>query len=145
VTTRVIREPFDIDALAKLLAKRTLPVTVSIMAGAKRTDPQNRLQRKWCLEVEEQLGDRTAEEVRGYAKLRFGVPILRAENEVFCYEYDRIIRPLPYEHKLALMMVPFDFGVTRLMNTKQKTRYLDAFAAHFVTQGVVLTIPDSER
>lgn len=145
MTTRVIREAFDIDALAKLLAKRTLPVTVSIMAGAKRSDDQNRLQRKWCGEVAEQLGDQTAEDVRGYAKLHFGVPILRMEDEAFCAEYDRIIRPLPYEHKLALMKVPFDFGVTRVMTTKQKTRYLDAFAAHYVAQGVVLTIPESER
>ncbi len=141
MTTRVIRTPYDIDALATLLRARSLPVTVSIVAGAPRTNPQNQLQRKWCQEIAEQLGDRTAEEVRGDAKLRFGVPILRAENEVFCEKYDRLIKPRPYEEKLELMMEPMDFPVTRLMTTKQKARFLDAFAAAYAAQGVQLTMP----
>jgi len=141
MTSRVIRTPYDIDALATLLRARSLPVTVSIVAGAPRTTDQNRLQRMWCQEIAEQLSDRTAEEVRGDAKLRFGVPILRAENEVFCEKYDRLIKPRPYEEKLELMMEPMDFPVTRLMTTKQKTRFLDAFAAAYAAQGVQLTIP----
>jgi hypothetical protein len=144
VTTRAIRTPFDIDGLAALLQKRRLPVTITITDGLPRTKDQNKLQRLWCNEAAEQLGDQTGEDVRGYAKLHFGVPILRMDDDVFCEEYDRIIRPLPYEHKLALMKVPFDFGVTRRMTTKQLTRYLDTFAAFYAGQGVVLTIPDPE-
>lgn len=143
MVTRVIRQHWDIDALAKLLASRKLPVTVTIAAGIPRTVDQNKLQRKWCGEVAEQLGDRTAEEVRGDAKLRFGVPILRAENPSFAEKYDRLIKPRPYAEKLELMMEPMDFPVSRLMTTKQKTAYLDAFAAFYVAQGVRLTIPEA--
>lgn len=143
MVSRVIRSPFDIDALAKLLAARKLPVTVSIMAGAQRSSSQNHLQRKWCQEVAEQLGDRSAEEVRGDAKLRFGVPLLRAEHDEFRASYDEHVKPLPYERKLALMMEPLDLPVTRLMTTKQKTAYLDAFAAFYAAQGVRLTIPEA--
>lgn len=57
-------------------------------------------------------------------------------------EYDALVRPLPYEHKIKLMMVPFDFGVTPLMTVKQQTRYLDAVQRHFSEQGVVLTDPE---
>ncbi|RVO30334.1 hypothetical protein CN095_23750, partial [Sinorhizobium meliloti] len=66
----------------------------------------------------------------------------RNENDVFKEEYDRVIMPLPYEHKLKLMMVPFDFGVTRIMTTRQKTAYLDAVHRRFSEQGLVLTNPE---
>ena len=143
MTTRVIRNPFDLQRLAVFLAERRLPLTVTIAQGIPRTDPQNKLQRKWCAEVAEQCGDRTAEEIRGDGKLRFGVPILRAEHPVFCEKYDRLIKPRPYSEKLELMMEPMDFPVTRLMTTKQKTAYLDSFAAFYARQGLRLTIPEA--
>ena len=133
------------DMLVKFIMGKKLPITVSIADGKHRTNDQNDLQRKWVLEVSAQLGDRTPEEVRGYCKLHFGVPILRNENDVFRAEYDAIIMPLPYEHKLKLMMVPFDFGVTRIMNTRQKTAYLDAVHRHFSEQGVILTNPEDMK
>jgi hypothetical protein len=61
---------------------------------------------------------------------------------VFKAEYDAVIMPLPYEHKLKLMMVPFDFGVTRLMTTRQKTIYLDTVHRHYSEQGLILTNPE---
>ena len=115
MTTRVIRTEADIEALRLLVKARKLPLTVEITAGESKTNQQNRLQRQWCNDVAAQLGDRTAEDVRAYSKLHFGVPILRAESEAYCAKYDAYIRPLPYETKLAYMAVPFDFAVTRAM------------------------------
>lgn len=106
----------------------------------KRTLAQNRLQRTWLAEIAEQTGKFT-EVVRGECKLTIGVPILRLENEAFREQYDRVVRPLPYETKLALMMEPFDFPVTRLMTTAQHAKYLDEVQRHFAEQGVVLTEP----
>jgi hypothetical protein len=74
-----------------------------------------------------------------------GVPILRAENELFCERYDAIVRPLPYEQKLAIMMEPLDLPVTRLMTTEQKTRYLDHIHKHFTDLGLELTNPEERR
>ena len=144
MTTRVLRTPADIDAAKRLLDSRKLPLTVTITAGANRTHEQNHLQRKWCLEAAQQLGDRTEEEVRGDCKLRFGVPILRADNEVFAEKYDRLIRPFPYKIKLEFMMVPLDFPVTRLMNVRQKSAYLDRMCRELSAMGVVLTIPEEK-
>jgi len=133
------------DQLHKFIAGKNLPFTASITDGKHRTNDQNSLQRKWVLEISAQLGDRTPEEVRGYCKLHFGVPILRNENDVFKAEYDAVIMPLPYEHKLKLMMVPFDFGVTRIMTTRQKTDYLNAVHHHFSEQGLILTNPEDRK
>ena len=133
------------DQLHKFIAGKKLPFTASITDGKHRTNDQNSLQRKWVLEISAQLDDRTPEEVRGYCKLHFGVPILRNENDVFKAEYDAVIMPLPYEHKLKLMMVPFDFGVTRIMTTRQKTDYLNAVHHHFSEQGLILTNPEDRK
>lgn len=138
---RIIETEYDRKQFIRFLEGRKLPLTVSMMDGKHRTNDQNRLQRLWVNEIAEQLGDRTPEEVRGYCKLAFGVPLLRAENEVFRISYDKIVKPLAYEQKLALMMEPFDFGVTRIMTTRQKTAYLDGIYRHFTEQGVVLTNP----
>ena len=97
------------------------------------------------MEVADHFGDRTPEEVRGDAKLRFGVPILRAENDKFRMAYDAHVKPLPYRTKLALMVEPLDWPVTRLMTVDQKTRYLEEFERFYRNQGVSLTIPEGTR
>jgi len=140
--TRTIRTPEQLAQWETLLRGRKLPITVTVETGKPRTVEQNRLQRLWLTEIAEQLGDRTAEEVRGECKLTMGVPILRMENEQFREAYDKVIRPLPYELKLAAMMEPLDFPITRLMNAEQKTRYLDHMARHWAGQGIQLTMPD---
>lgn len=145
MTTRSVTSAPELEQLIALLNARPMPFTVSIAKGKMRTDRQNHLQRMWCQEVAEQLGDQSAEQARGYSKLHFGVPILRSENEAFAAEYDEIIKPLPYEHKLRLMQEPFDFKVTRLMTTDQKTRFLDAMRLHWIGLGVLLTEPSDER
>jgi len=141
MTTWAIRSEQDRNNVIKVIEARQIPCTVIINKGAPRTIEQNKLQHKWLLEAEEQ-GDQTAEEYRGYCKLNFGVPILRNENELFREKYDRIIRPLPYEVKLEIMMVPLDFPVTRLMTTKQKSKYLDQQYLFFTGLGFQLTQPE---
>ena len=92
-----------------------------------------------------QLGDVTPEWVRGYSKLHFGVPILRAEDEEFAEKYDATVKPLTYETKIAVMSEPLDLPVTRRMTTEQKTRFLDAMHAHWSAQGIILTMPPERR
>jgi len=74
MTTRVVSHDKDLLNLVTLLKERKRPFTVNILAGKKKTNPQNMLQRKWMLEAAEQLGDDTAEQKRGYCRLHFGVP-----------------------------------------------------------------------
>ena len=140
MTTRVVSTEADRQGLMRLLQARELPFTVEIVKGKRRSVDQNRMQRRLLNEIAEQTGQ-TAEEVRAYCKLTIGIPILRAESELFAQKYDEHIRRLPYETKLAMMAEPFDFPVTRLMTTAQKTRYLDEIQRHFGAQGVVFSSP----
>ena len=141
--TRVISNEVDRDALLRWIKTHKTPFTVNLSKGKRRSVEQNRLQRLLLNEISEQLGDQTPEEVRAYCKLTLGVPILRAEDEGFAESYDRNVKPLPYEQKLALMAEPLDLPVTRLMTTGQKTLYLEAIYKHFGEQGVVMTQPEA--
>lgn len=141
MTTRVIRNEGDLSLLIDYLKARKRPYTVDIIAGKHRSVEQNRLQRLWLNEAAEQLGDRTAEELRGFFKLTIGVPMLRAENTAFREKYDAVVRGLPYESKLAIMMEPLDMPVTRLMTTDQHHRYLEQMEQKLMEMGIALTQP----
>ena len=145
MTSRLVKSETDRKLLHRLIAAHKLPFTIDIAKGRRRTVEQNKLQRLWINEAAEQLGDRTPEEIRGYCKLRHGVPILRNENDAFKQAYDQVISPLSYEDKLKAMMAPLDMPVTRVMTTDQKTRYLDAIAQGFLEQGVALTEPEGRK
>lgn len=144
--TTVVRSPLQRAAVLHALAARDLPLIVTVekfdAKGRKRSTQQNRLQRLWLNEAAAQFNE-PAEELRGFVKLNYGVPILRAEDEEFLAKYDKHVRPLPYETKLALMQEPFDFPVSRLMNVDQCTRYLELVARYLTTRGAVLTEPDA--
>lgn len=142
MTSRIIKTEFGRETLIRFIQEQDLPFTITIAQGKRRSVEQNRLQRLWLNEISEQLGDQTPEEIRGYCKLTIGVPILRAENEAFRQKYDDVVKPLPYEHKLKIMMEPLDMPVTRIMTVAQKTQYLDGIIRHFAEKGVLLTVPD---
>ena len=140
--TKVLRQNGDVEKLSRLLQSVNLPVTVTWSKGATRSLAANRLAQRWFTDIATQLGDRTHDEVRAECKLTFGVPILRAENEAFRVQYDRTLRPLPYEQKLEAVRA-FDLPVTRLMTVKQMTAFMDAMQRHWIAQGVRLTDPEA--
>ncbi len=141
MTTHIVRSAEDMERVARLVGNLKPPLTITVTSGASRSIEQNKLQRLWCMEAAEQLGDRTAEEVRGFCKLHYGVPIMREGHEDFRETYDRLIKTLPYETKLAFMMEPMDFPITRLMTVGEKSQYLDAMHKGLSELGVKLTEP----
>lgn len=141
MTTHIVRSAEDMERVARLVGNLKPPLTITVTSGASRSLEQNKLQRLWCMEAAEQLGDRTAEEIRGFCKLHYGVPIMREGHEDFRETYDRLIKPLPYETKLAYMMEPLDFPITRLMTVREKSQYLDAMHKGLSELGVKLTEP----
>ena len=141
MTTHIVRSAEDMERVARLVGNLKPPLTITVTSGASRSLEQNKLQRLWCMEAAEQLGDRTAEEIRGFCKLHYGVPIMREGHDDFRETYDRLIKPLPYETKLAFMMEPLDLPITRLMTVGEKSQYLDAMHKGLSELGVKLTEP----
>jgi len=144
MVTRVIRTEGDLGRLARFIAARKLPITVTITAGASRTGMQNRLSFRWYQDIARQLGDRTTSEARAECKLAFGVPLLCAENEAFRLSWERTTGHLTYADKLAAVEA-FDLPVTRLMTVKQMTAYMDAIVRHWLPLGVRLTDPEAMK
>lgn len=138
---RIIETPGDVASFTAFLGKLQLPVTVEWRQGRDRSLEQNRLQFLWARETAEQMGDRTADEVRCDWKLRHGVPIMREDSAEFQEVYDATIKPLTFEQKLKAMQF---FEVTRLMNVRQMVRYLDTIDRECAENGVQLTQPDPD-
>jgi len=104
-----------------------------------RSLDQNRLQHMWYREAAEQLKEYTALEYRQICKLTLGIPILRGEDYEFQQLYDKTVKPLTYEDKIALMDW---FPVTSLMTKMQKKDFLDAQYVYLTGLGARLTEPD---
>lgn len=115
---------------------------VSVKPGIGRSLDQNALSHAWYNEIAIQIAD-TPENVKCECKLRFGVPILRAEDPDFREMYDNsILRNLTYEQKLkAMRFIP----VTSNMTKAQLSRYLEHIQQSYAQQGVVVQFPDEVR
>ena len=138
---RIVATEFDRAGLIQFIQNMKLPATFEWQQGRDRSLDQNRLQFLWAREAAEQRGDMTADEVRREWKLRHGVPILREESAEFRETYDRAVKPLPYDQKLAAMHI---IDVTSLMKVPQMVRYLDTIQRECAEQGIRLTDPDGE-
>lgn len=142
--TLILRDATHIDALAKRLAGRKLPLTVSWTQGASRSDMQNRLSQRWYADIARQLGDQTHGETRADCKVSFGVPILCAENEAFRVQWEATFGTLGYQEQRRAVEV-LDVPVTRLMTVKQMTAYMDAIIRNYLPQGIRLTDPEAMK
>lgn len=124
--------------LMDMLKVMQLPFSVR-WGGLKidRSMEQNRISHAWFAQISRELREDTPADVKGFCKLRFGIPILREDPE-FCDLYDSTIKPLDYPTKLKIMSAPDWFPVSSLMNVEQMTLYLDHIQAHYAQRGVLL-------
>ena len=139
MVTRSVKNSDELALLKVYLDGRKRPFTVEITEGRDRSAEQNRLAFKWYREISDQTGE-DQEDVRARCKLEVGVPILREAHDKFRATYDRLIRPLAYPEKLALVR-DTDTPLTRLMNVEQMSRFMDIVFRRHAEIGVVLTIP----
>jgi hypothetical protein len=119
--------------------RRDRYLKVTVKAGKDRSSPQNAISHAWYEQVARELREDDALGVKCFAKLHFGVPILRAEDEEFRAAYDAAIKGLTYEQKVKVMSI---LPVTSLMTRAQLSRYLEDMQAHYATRGVRLEFPE---
>lgn len=111
---------------------------ISVKEGKGRSVEQNAVMHGWFGQVARELREYDARGVKRFAKLHFGVPILRAEDDDFRAAYDRVIKPLPYADKLVAMDI---LPVTSVMTTIQLDACMTDIQDHYAKQGVVLVYP----
>lgn len=102
-----------------------------------RSLAQNRLSHLWYKERAEYFGT-TPEYEHRFCKLRYGCPLLMAEDEDFARLYHQVIESLDYEDRIKAMKI---FSVTRVMKTKTMAQYLTHIEMDSVKHGVPLTKP----
>lgn len=125
-----------------ILSKSKLPVVVSIEDfHVDRSLPLNSLSHAWYSQISRTTKEDMPAQVKGFCKLHFGVPILRAESAEFCETYDRIIKPMAYETKLDIMSQPDWFPITSLMDNAQFIHYLEDIQKHYAAT-VQLVFPN---
>lgn len=135
VTRWHIRDHAALVAALAQIGQAQPPFTLTMKPGKEpRRDRQNRFAFEMYGQIARILGDRDTEDVRAETKLRIGVPIMRLDDD-FRAAYDQHVRGLPYETKLALMVEPFDFPVTRLMTVAQMAEYITKALAYWDAQG----------
>lgn len=145
--SRVIKTPADLADWCRYMGnlEPKYPITATWKLGNDRSDRQNALSFKWFKEISEQRGDQEPWEVRAYCKLEHGVKMLHSENEAFREQWNRLIRGrFTYEELLELMVPPHDYPVSRIMTTKQMTKFLDAIYNEYSALGVRLTLPEAD-
>jgi len=118
---------------------------ISVVSGKHRTLALNALSWAWYQQISIQRGEYTPNEVHNECKVRFGVPILRRDDESFLEDYDKYIKPLPWEPKLHFVsMLP----ITRDMTSIQMKEYLEEMKVYYAglpTDPVILEFPDDEE
>lgn len=77
-------------------------------------------------------------EVEAHCKLTHGVSILRRDDKSFADRWAESTSGLEYEQLLKLMEW---FPVTRLMNKRQKSEYIDTIIMDFSKQGYAIALP----
>ncbi len=111
------------------ITDREMPFVMTMKDYAHdRSNEQNALGHVWYAQVAATLREDTAEGVKCYCKLHFGIPILRGEDEEFKQAYNRTLLSLTYEQKLEIMIW---FPVTSLMKVEQKSLYLEQIQQHY--------------
>lgn len=105
----------------RAMFKASRYVRIQASDSKPRSLNQNALAHAWYAQIARELGEDTEHGVKCECKLRYGVPIMRADDEEFRERYDLVIKPLSYELKVKAMgLMP----VTSQMNTDQLSRYL---------------------
>jgi len=104
----------------------------------KRSDNQNDMIYGLYRQISGQVEDQSLVDIIRECKLKFGVPILRADSEKFRALYDKVVKPHPYETKLQMM----DYlPVTSNFSKAQATEFIDQVIRHYSERGISLIHP----
>ena len=123
------------------ISNRELPIRARVSDKLEsRSDRQNRWQGMTMSQLGRD-GDMSPGEYRAYCKFHIGAPILCRDSMEYKKRFDKFFDNLIYADQLDLAV---DFHVTRVMNVKQMTEYMEEIYRHFSAQGFFLKHPDDQ-
>ena len=138
---RILRTDQDRAAWIRFLDAQPLPITVSAVKGAKRSNPQNATLHKWFGQIADEYAQ-TAAEVKAECKLVYGLPIMEAERPEWVAEWQPLYGPLPYAARRKLFeCIP----MTSKMTVRQMSSFMDAIQREYRAQGIALLDPDARK
>lgn len=139
--SRILRTDQDRAAWVRYLEAQEMPLTVSAVKGAKRSDPQNATLHKWFSQIATEYGD-SAAAIKAECKLVYGLPIMEAERPEWVAEWQPLYGPLPYAQRRKLFeCIP----MTSKMTVRQMSAFMDAIQREYRAQGVDLIDPEARR
>ncbi len=111
---------------------------VQFSESKPRSLSQNALKEVFYEQISRELAEDTIEGVTCECKLRFGVPILRRDDQDFKTMYDSALKGMSYENKLKVIRY---LPVTSLMNTTQLSEYVETISREYAKRGLHLELP----
>lgn len=137
--SRILRTDKDREAFTRFLASFDLPCTVTVIKGARRSNPQNATAHAWYAQIGAEYG-MTPAEAKALCKLTHGLPIMEAENPAWVAEWSPLYAPLPYEMQRKLFEA---IPLTSKLSVRQMSAYMNAVQAEYRAQGVALIDPEA--
>lgn len=135
-----LRTDHEVEMFNKHVAELRLagkPARVKFVDN--RTKDQNNMFYGLYRQIASQKEDESVVDIKRHCKAYYGVPILLAEDEAFAAMYEKgIMQHLTTEEKLLAMDI---LPVTRRMNKKQGSEYIDIIIREYSKQGVSLINP----
>lgn len=141
MTSRILKEEAHREAWIRFLSDQPLPITVSMLKGAKRSNPQNSTAAAWYGQIATETGQSQAD-AKAECKLRFGLPIMERDNPAWVAKWEPLYGPLPYALRLrAFEAIP----LTSKLTVRQMSEYMDAVQREYRSQGIPLLDPEALR
>ncbi len=111
---------------------------LAVKTGIDRSLEQNNHSHVWYAQISRELNEDSPLGVKCECKLRFGVPILRADDAEFDQWFANSIGKLDYEMQIKAMEF---IDVTSLMTVRQLKKYLEDMQKDYSMRGVILNFP----
>lgn len=141
---RSVTNPKELAALYVELGNIVQPFDVVISRDKTRTDRQNRTIHLWFKQIAQQRGDMTEAEVKAECNLTYGKPILARDDDEWASAFGYIFDSLSHLAKLKALRV-FDIPITRRMNVKQLSEYIDQMQKDYREAGFNLVDPEMRK
>lgn len=141
MTARILRNETDRAAWVQFLAAQPLPVTVSCIKGARRSNQQSRTAEVWYSQIGAETGQAPIE-AKAQCKLDFGLPIMERDRPDWVAKWSPLYKPLPYAMRLRLFEA---IPLTSLFTTRQMSEFMDEVQRRYRSMGINLIDPEAMR